>query len=115
MYLEHVGGNFPTWIAPRQAIVLTVSEKSDDYARKVVERLRSHGLRIDADLSADKLGAKIRSARLLRYPYLLVVGPKEAESESVGVRSRDAGELGSMKLAEFEARLLTESRPPGDS
>jgi len=67
------------------------------------------------DLSADKLGAKIRSARLLRYPYLLVVGPKEAESESVGVRSRDAGELGSMKLAEFEARLLTESRPPADT
>jgi threonyl-tRNA synthetase len=115
VYLEHVGGNFPTWIAPRQAIVLTVSEKSDEYARKVVERLRDKGLRIDADLSADKLGAKIRSARLLRYPYLLVVGPKEAESESVGVRSRDAGELGSMKLAEFEARLLTESRPPGDS
>jgi len=115
VYLEHVGGNFPTWIAPRQAIVLTVSEKSDDYARKVVERLQSHGLRIDVDLSADKLGAKIRTARLQRYPYLLVVGPKEAEAESVGVRSRDAGELGSMKLAEFEARLLTESRPPGDS
>ncbi len=115
VYLEHVGGNFPTWIAPRQAIVLTVSEKSDEYARKVADRLRSHGLRVDLDLSADKLGAKIRTARLLRYPYLLVVGPKEAESESVGVRSRDAGELGAMKLAEFEARLLTESRPPGDS
>jgi threonyl-tRNA synthetase len=115
VYLEHVGGNFPTWIAPRQAIVLTVSEKSDEYARKVVDRLRDKGLRIDVDLSADKLGAKIRSARLQRYPYLLVVGPKEAESESVGVRSRDAGELGSMKVAEFEARLLTDSRPPGDS
>jgi threonyl-tRNA synthetase len=78
VYLEHCGGNFPTWIAPRQAIVLTVSDKSDEYARRVVERLRARGLRVDVDLSSDKLGAKIRAARLQRYPYLLVVGPKEA-------------------------------------
>lgn len=115
VYLEHCGGNFPTWLAPRQAIVLTVSEKSDEYARTVVERLKAKGLRVDADLSADKLGAKIRSARLGRYPYLLVVGPKEAEGQSVGVRSRDAGELGSMKVEELAARLLTESAPPADT
>jgi threonyl-tRNA synthetase len=112
VYLEHCGGNFPVWLAPKQAIVLTVSEKSDEYARKVVDTLRAKGLRVESDLSSDKLGAKIRNARLLRYPYMLVVGPKEAESESVGVRSRDAGELGAMKLEEFAARLLTESSPP---
>jgi threonyl-tRNA synthetase len=112
VYLEHVGGNFPVWLAPKQAIVLTVSEKSDEYARKVVERLRAKGLRIDSDVSSDKLGAKIRNARLLRYPYMLVVGPKEAEIDSVGVRSRDAGELGAMKVEELAARLLTESSSP---
>ncbi|HEY8089814.1 MAG TPA: threonine--tRNA ligase [Polyangiaceae bacterium] len=115
VYLEHCGGNFPTWIAPRQAVVLTVSEKSDEYARQVVERLKAKGLRVDVDLSADKLGAKIRNARLQRYPYMLVVGPKEAEVDSVGVRSRDAGELGAMKVDELAARLLTESTPPGET
>jgi threonyl-tRNA synthetase len=114
VYLEHVGGNFPVWLAPKQAIVLTVSEKSDEYARKVVERLRDKGLRVESDLSSDKLGAKIRNARIFRYPYMLVVGPKEAESDSVGVRSRDAGELGAMKVEELAARLLTESSPPAD-
>lgn len=113
VYLEHCGGNFPAWIAPKQAIVLTVSEKSDDHARRVAERLRSQGLRVDVDLSSDKLGAKIRTARLARYPYLLVVGPKEAESDSVGVRSRDAGELGAMPVDEFAARLAREAQPPG--
>jgi threonyl-tRNA synthetase len=113
VFLEHCGGNFPTWIAPRQAIVVTVSDKSDEYARRVAERLRARGLRIDLDLSSDKLGAKVRKARLLRYPYLLVVGPKEAESDSVGVRSRDAGELGPMKVDELGARLVAESLPPG--
>jgi threonyl-tRNA synthetase len=112
VYLEHCGGNFPVWLAPRQAIVLTVSEKSDEYACKVVERLKNKGLRIDVDLSSDKLGAKIRNARLQRYPYMLVVGPKEAEADAVGVRSRDAGELGAMKVDELAARLLTESAPP---
>jgi threonyl-tRNA synthetase len=113
VYLEHCGGNFPMWLAPKQAIVLTVSEKSDEYARRVVDRLRGRGLRVEADLSSDKLGAKVRSARNHRYPYLLVVGPKEAESDSVGVRSRDVGELGAMKVDELAARLLSESTPPG--
>jgi threonyl-tRNA synthetase len=112
VYLEHCGGNFPTWLAPRQAVVLTVSEKSDEYARKVVQVLKEKGLRVDSDLSSDKLGAKIRNARLQRYPYMLIVGPKEAEAGAVGVRSRDAGELGAMPLEELAARLLTESAPP---
>jgi threonyl-tRNA synthetase len=112
VYLEHCGGNFPTWLAPRQACILTVSEKSDAYAYRVAERLRAKGLRIDLDVSSDKLGAKIRNARGVRYPYLLVVGPKEAESDSVGVRSRDAGELGAMKVEELAARLLAEAAAP---
>ncbi len=113
IYLEHVGGNFPAWIAPRQAIVLTVSAKADDYAYEVHRALKARGLRVDVDTSADKLGAKIRNARLARYPYLCVVGPKEAETGSLGVRSREAGELGAMPIAEFAARLSAESVAPG--
>jgi threonyl-tRNA synthetase len=113
VYLEHCGGNFPAWLAPKQALVLTVSEKSDGYAGQVADRLRARGLRVGVDLSSDKLGAKIRNARTWRAPYILVVGPKEAESGAVGVRSRDAGELGSMKIDEFAERLASEARSPG--
>jgi threonyl-tRNA synthetase len=112
VYLEHCAGNFPTWLAPTQAMVLTVSDKSEAYGRSVLEELRAKGLRAEGDFSADKLGAKIRSARTLRYPYLLIVGPKDAEAGSVSVRSRDAGELGAMPRAEFVAKLSAENAPP---
>jgi threonyl-tRNA synthetase len=112
VYLEHCGGNFPAWLAPKQAIVLTVSDKADEYAKKVQATLIGRGLRVDADISADKLGAKVRNARLARYPYLLVVGAKEAESGTVGVRSREKGELGAIALDQFAATLLEEARPP---
>jgi len=111
IYLEHIGGNFPTWISPRQAILLTVSEKVDDYAHEVHALLRAKGIRADIDASADKLGAKIRNARLARYPYLCVVGGKEAEARSLGVRSRDRGELGPIAVDDFVAMVLSESVP----
>lgn len=112
VYLEHCGGNLPSWLAPTQAIVLTVSDKSEAYGRGVLEELRSKGLRAEGDFSGDKLGAKIRAARTYRYPYMLIVGPKDAEAGTVSVRSRDAGELGAMPRAEFVAKLLAESTPP---
>jgi threonyl-tRNA synthetase len=112
VYLEHCAGNFPAWLAPTQAIVLTVSDKSEEYGKKVVAALRAKGLRVDADFSADKLGAKVRNARLLRHPYMLVVGPKDAEAGAVSVRSRDKGDLGAMPLEQFAATLEAESAPP---
>jgi threonyl-tRNA synthetase len=112
VYLEHCAGAFPVWLSPKQAIVLTVSEKVDDYAHRVAKELTAKGLRVDIDDSPDKLGAKIRNARLARYPYLLVVGEKEKESESVGVRSREKGEMGAIKLGEFAAMLVNEAKPP---
>ena len=116
IYLEHIGGNFPLWIAPRQAIVLTVSDKFDAYAIEVQKKLAEGGLRVDLDNSADKLGAKIRNARLARYPYLCVVGGKEEEARTVGVRSRDKGELGPIPLDELTAKLVEEARAPrGDT
>ncbi len=114
VYLEHCGGNFPTWIAPKQACVLTVSEKSDAYARQVVDRLRARGLRVDADLSSDKLGAKIRiGACLPRTPICSSWALKRRKVDAVGVRSRDAGELGAMKVDELATRVLGENAPPG--
>jgi threonyl-tRNA synthetase len=111
--IEHVGGAFPTWLSPEQAIVVTVSEKQDAYADEVVKVLTEKGLRARADTSADKLGAKIRSARMLRVPYVVVVGDKEAESRQVAPRSRDLDkDIGPMALDAFVELLQGESRPP---
>jgi threonyl-tRNA synthetase len=79
---------------------------------EVAKKLREQGFRIEVDTSADKLGAKIRNARLSRVPYMLVVGAKEAETGQVGVRSRDKGELGAMPLETFVGLLSGESKPP---
>ncbi|MBL9025203.1 MAG: threonine--tRNA ligase [Myxococcales bacterium] len=111
--IEHVGGAFPTWLAPEQAVIVTVSEKQETYAKEVVGFLAEKGLRARADLSPDKLGAKIRSARLLRVPYVVVVGDKEAAGRQVAPRSRDQNkDLGAMPLESFAELLLGESRPP---
>jgi threonyl-tRNA synthetase len=112
VYIEHCGGNFPAWIAPLQAIVLTVSDKSEAYGRDVLARLKARGFRVEADFSGDKLGAKIRTARTARHPYMIVLGEKDAEGGSVSVRSRDRGELGAMPFDQFAAMLAEESKSP---
>lgn len=112
VYLEHCGGNFPTWLAPTQAIVLTVSDKSEEYGRNVLTQLKARGFRVDSDFSGDKLGAKIRNARTFRYPYMIVIGEKDAEAQTVSIRSRDKGEMGAMPVEQFVAMLEAESKPP---
>jgi threonyl-tRNA synthetase len=112
VYIEHCGGNFPAWIAPVQAIVLTVSDKTEEYGRDVLARLKAKGFRVEGDFSGDKLGAKIRNARSTRHPYMLIVGPKDSEGGTVSVRSRDKGELGAMPFDQFVATLTEESKSP---
>jgi threonyl-tRNA synthetase len=112
MYIEHVAGRFPVWLAPEQAVLVTVSEKQTEYAERVKAELEARGLRISLDAGADKLGAKIRNARMMRPPYVGVIGEKEVESGSVTPRSRDQGDLGSMTVAEFRDKLLSEASPP---
>jgi threonyl-tRNA synthetase len=112
MYIEHVAGKFPVWIAPEQVVVVTVSEKQDEYAQRVAAELRDAGLRVQLDDSADKLGAKIRNARMMRVPYIAVVGEKEAQADQVAPKTGDGTDLGAMPLAEFKARLVAEARPP---
>ena len=100
--IEHYAGKFPVWLAPVQVKVLSVSEKSRDYAKQVADRLSEAGIRVVNDARDEKIGYKIREAQLDRVPYMLVIGEKEAESGTeVAVRSRDKGDMGTMLLVEF--------------
>jgi threonyl-tRNA synthetase len=112
VYVEHVAGKFPVWIAPEQVTLVTVSEKQAEYARKVQKELRAKGLRVMVDDGADKLGAKIRNARLMRVPYVAVIGEKEAQAGAVAPKTNEGKDLGAMPTAEFAERLLKESKAP---
>lgn len=101
MLIEKYAGALPTWIAPVQAKVLPLSDKYADYADSVVRELRSNGIRVAIDHRAEKIGYKIREARLERVPYIVVVGEKEQENGEVSVRSRKNGEEGAMPMATF--------------
>lgn len=108
MLIEKYAGAFPTWLAPVQAKVLPLSDKYNDYTEKIVRDLRNSGVRVEADYRTEKLGYKIREARLERVPYILVVGEKEMNDNAVSVRSRKNDDEGSIKFEEFKARLLSE-------
>jgi len=107
--IEHYAGAFPVWLAPTQAKILSISEKTADYAKQVYERLRSDDLRVELDVRDDKIGAKIRDAQLEKVPFMLVVGPKEAAAGAVAVRSREKGDEGAVPLEDFAARLNSEA------
>ncbi|MBW6410465.1 threonine--tRNA ligase [Clostridium weizhouense] len=108
MLIEKYAGAFPTWLSPVQVKVLPISDKYNDYAESVVKSLRNKGVRIEADYRAEKIGYKIREARLERTPYILVVGEKEAANNEVSVRSRKNDDEGAIKLDAFTERLLSE-------
>ena len=108
--IEHFAGAFPTWLAPVQVKVLPISEKHMDYAEKVLEALKDAGIRAEVDSRAEKIGYKIREARLQKIPYMLVVGAKEEEEGKVAVRSRFLGDEGAKSLDEFIASIKEEIR-----
>ena len=101
--IEHFGGEFPLWLAPEQMKVLTISEKSNDYAQKLLARLKAADLRCGIDMSDEKIGAKILRAHNEKIPYMLVVGPKEAESDSVNVRIRGSKDTKTLQTDAFIA------------
>ena len=105
---EHFAGAFPTWLAPVQVKVLPISEKYQAYAAKVQDALEEAGLRVERDERAEKIGYKIREARMERVPYILVVGAQEEEEGKVAVRSRENGEEGQMDLQAFIQRITEE-------
>jgi len=106
--IEHYAGAFPLWLAPEQIRVLPIGDKALDYAMKTQSALEAAGFRVDADASADKLGAKIRKATVEKVPYQIVVGPRDEAAGTVSVRSRTDGDLGTMKLNDLIARLRGE-------
>jgi threonyl-tRNA synthetase len=106
--IEHHAGAFPLWLAPVQAMVLSISEKFNAYAGEVINALRAAGLRVDGNLNADKIGAKIRDASMQKIPYLLIVGQKESESRSVAVRTRAGVDQGAIGIDEFITRCKAE-------
>jgi len=103
--IEHYAGAFPVWLAPVQAEVLPLSEKFAEYGKKVTAALKDAGFRAHLDDRNEKLQAKIRDAQMLKIPYMLIVGGKEAEAGTVSVRQQSKGDLGPRALAEFLSDL----------
>lgn len=104
--LEHYGGAFPVWLAPWQVMLIPVAAPFNDYALKVKEALKHHGIRADADLSDSRMNAKIRNAQKEKIPYMLILGEKEEEANAVSVRNRSGGQENGVPLDDFIARIL---------
>ncbi|MCE5245661.1 threonine--tRNA ligase [bacterium] len=104
--VEHFAGAFPPWLAPVQAKVLPVSEKVAEYAESLGARLKAAGIRVEVDRRPEKIGAKIRDAELEKIPYMLVVGPREAQADAVSLRLRKVGDQGTTPVAAFVERAL---------
>ena len=105
--IEHYAGKFPAWIAPVQIKILPVSDKYNDYAKKVAESLNENDIRVEVDNRSEKLGYKIREARMDKVPYMVIVGENEQKNGSVSVRQRDA-EIGKQELGEMKLEQLIE-------
>lgn len=108
LLIEHFAGKFPTWLAPEQVRVLPISDKVAEFAEQVRTRLASRFVRVKLDDAPDKIGAKIRNARLERVPYMVVVGQREAEEGKVSIRHRDLDVIGTMTVDEFVEALCAE-------
>ncbi|CAA6801948.1 MAG: Threonyl-tRNA synthetase (EC, partial [uncultured Thiotrichaceae bacterium] len=106
--VEHYEGKFPLWLSPVQAVVMNITDKQADFVKSVEKQLRGSGIRATADLRNEKIGFKIREHTMQRTPYLLVVGDREVETNSVAVRTRSGQDLGVMPLAELQQKLTNE-------
>ncbi len=106
--IEHYAGAFPLWLAPVQAVVLTISDRHLDYGRSVTDRLKSAGLRVTLDERQEKIGFKIREAQLQKVPYMLVVGDRESAQGTISVRGRATGDMGAQTVADFLAMAMQE-------
>ena len=99
--IEHYEGAFPAWLAPTQVVVMNITDKQADFALDVEKTLNQSGFRAKSDLRNEKIGFKIREHTLLKVPYLLVIGDREVETQTVAVRTREGADLGSMPVTQF--------------
>src|SRR3989344_1544876 len=106
--IEHYGGAFPVWLAPVQVAVLPISEKHLDYAKKIVDELKSADIRVELNDKNEPLNARVRDAEMQKVPYILVTGDKETQSQSVSVRSRGHKDTKVMALSEFTQAILNQ-------
>lgn len=106
--IEHFAGKFPLWLSPVQIKILPISDKYIDYAKEIEMTLQKEGLRCEMDGRAEKIGYKIRTAQLEKIPYMLIIGEKEVRTNSVSVRKRDVGDLGSMQIEQLLKALHEE-------
>ena len=105
---EHYAGNFPLWLSPVQVRILPISEKFSPYAGEIQKQLKGKGIRCELDGRDEKIGYKIREARMQKIPYMLIVGEKEAESGTISVRNRELGEQGNLRMKEFLEKIQSE-------
>ncbi|MBQ4446781.1 MAG: threonine--tRNA ligase [Clostridia bacterium] len=105
---EHFAGAFPTWLSPVQVKVMAMTDRTAEQAKAIAAELEAAGLRVECDLRNEKIGFKIREAQMQKIPYMLIIGDKEAENGTVAVRSRKGGDLGTMTLADFKAKVVEE-------
>lgn len=105
---EHFAGAFPTWLAPVQVVVMSITDRVNDYCKSVVEKLKAAGVRAELDLRNEKIGYKIREAQMDKIPYMLVVGDKEADSGAVAVRTRAGEDRGALPLEDFISDICEE-------
>ena len=106
--IEHFAGKFPTWLAPVQVKVLPISNKFNDYCAKIKNELSANGIRVEMDYRDEKIGYKIREARNERVPYIIVVGEKEENENTISLRSRENGDEGNLKVEDLIERINKE-------
>src|SRR5512143_2223010 len=103
--IEHYGGNFPVWLSPEQVRVIPITDSQNDYAQGIVRQLREAGVRVSADISAQRMNAKIRAAQMMKVPYMLIVGDNEMNASTVSLRVRDGSQQNNIPLSEFLVRV----------
>ena len=107
---EHFAGAFPTWLAPVQVKLMAMTDRTHDAVNDLADKLNAAGIRVETDLRNEKIGFKFREAQMQKIPYMLIIGDKEVENGVVAVRSRKAGDLGTMTLDAFIERINEEVR-----
>jgi threonyl-tRNA synthetase len=107
--IEHFAGAFPTWLSPEQVRILPISEKTNEYAQQVFDALKAVGVRATVDTGADRIQGKVKAAAEMKVPYMLIVGPRDAEQNAVSVRMRGVEkDLGAMPLDKFVEGIAAE-------
>ena len=104
--IEHYAGNFPVWLAPEQVRVIPITDAQFDYAIEIERALKKQGVRVSADLGSERMNAKIRSAQLMKVPYMIVVGENEKINQQISIRVRDGSQRNNISLTEFSEDIL---------